>query len=104
MKKNCQKTCNYCSGVGGGGGNGGGGGGGGNGGGGDGAGSGECGYKPSLRIVGGTEAPRGAWPWQAMIRIPSGFPFCGGTLVDPHWVVTAAHCISKDKPSSIRVR
>ncbi|KXJ30135.1 CUB and peptidase domain-containing protein 2 [Exaiptasia diaphana] len=56
---------------------------------------GSCGYKPNVRIVGGTEAPPGAWPWQVMIRTKSSFPghFCGGSLIHPQWVVTAAHCL-----------
>ncbi|KXJ15903.1 CUB and peptidase domain-containing protein 2 [Exaiptasia diaphana] len=88
MKKNCKKSCGLCDGGGGGGG----------------GGSGQCGYKPSVRIVGGTEAPKGAWPWQAQIRSTSGFTYCGGTLVHPQWVVTAAHCVTKKSASSVRVR
>ena len=101
----CQKSCGNC----GGGIDGGGGGGGGAGGGGDGGGSiggsEKCGYKPSVRIFGGTEAPKGAWPWQAQIRSYfTKFAFCGGTLVHPQFVITAAHCVVKRTASTIEVR
>lgn len=86
MKENCEKSCKLC------------------GNGGNGGGTEQCGYKPSGRIVGGTQAPQGAWPWQAQIRTRSGFPFCGGTLVHSQWVVTAAHCVPGKRPSSIYVR
>lgn len=63
-----------------------------------------CGIRPSSRIVGGTDAKPGDWPWQAMLRTGSGFPYCGGTLVTPVWVVTAAHCIATQTASSVFVR
>lgn len=47
--------------------------------------------KPETRIVGGTKARPGDWPWQAMLRSPRGWSFCGGTLVAPQWVLTASH-------------
>lgn len=85
-----MKSCNLC---------------GGGGSGGDGSGGpGQCGYKPSVRIVGGTEAPRGAWPWQAQLRTDSGFTFCGGTLVHAQWIVTAAHCVPGKRPGDFSVR
>lgn len=51
------------------------------------------------RIIGGQEAERGEWPWQVSLVKESysyyGRRFshsCGGTLIAPQWVLSAAHC------------
>ncbi|XP_041094769.1 serine protease 33-like [Polyodon spathula] len=43
------------------------------------------------RIVGGSDAQKGAWPWQVSI-MRDGFPFCGGSLINKDWILSAAHC------------
>ncbi|CAB4010162.1 chymotrypsinogen B-like, partial [Paramuricea clavata] len=47
----------------------------------------------SVLVIGGVNAKRGAWPWQVALK-RSGRFICGGSLIKPDWVVTAAHCIS----------
>ncbi|XP_023602646.1 LOW QUALITY PROTEIN: polyserase-2 [Myotis lucifugus] len=52
----------------------------------------DCGRPdPSARIVGGSDAQPGRWPWQVSLH-HSGVHICGGSLIAPSWVLSAAHC------------
>ncbi|XP_027003882.1 chymotrypsin-like protease CTRL-1 [Tachysurus fulvidraco] len=44
------------------------------------------------KIVNGENAVSGSWPWQVSLQDSTGFHFCGGSLINQYWVVTAAHC------------
>ncbi|PIK44857.1 hypothetical protein BSL78_18280 [Apostichopus japonicus] len=46
---------------------------------------------PTTRIVGGTVASLGSWPWQALLEYRS--VLCGAVLISNEWVATAAHCV-----------
>ncbi|XP_037930821.1 uncharacterized protein LOC119665663 [Teleopsis dalmanni] len=48
-----------------------------------------------LKIIGGKAARKGEWPWQVAIFNRFREAFCGGTLIAPNWVLTAAHCVRK---------
>lgn len=68
-----------------------------------------CGVRPIKKnriVIGkeGKEAEKNSWPWQVMLRHTHGCHFCGGSLVDPLWVVTAAHCVEWETPASIKIR
>lgn len=56
------------------------------------------------RIVGGQTAEKGSWPWQAMLASRGGSQFCGGSLVEENWVLTAAHCVYGSSEDRIVVR
>ncbi|XP_042283279.1 chymotrypsinogen B-like [Thunnus maccoyii] len=43
-------------------------------------------------IVNGKEAKPHSWPWQVSVQKRSGSHYCGGSLINQNWVVTAAHC------------
>ncbi|KAM6063609.1 chymotrypsin-like protease CTRL-1 isoform 2-T2 [Theristicus caerulescens] len=46
----------------------------------------------SERIINGQNAVAGSWPWQVSLQTRLGSHFCGGSLINENWVVTAAHC------------
>ncbi|XP_066267224.1 chymotrypsinogen A-like isoform X1 [Branchiostoma lanceolatum] len=44
------------------------------------------------RIVNGDDATPHSWPWQVSLQTSTGWHYCGGSIVNNEWVVTAAHC------------
>jgi trypsin len=53
----------------------------------------QCGKSgPSSLIVNGDDAPECKWRWQVSLQDDIGH-FCGGMLIRPDWVLTAAHCL-----------
>ncbi|MBF6167611.1 serine protease [Streptomyces gardneri] len=60
-------------------------------------------HAPASAIVGGADATTAEYPWLAAIGTPlfltrpSG-QFCGGALIAPDQVITAAHCVAPAQP------
>jgi len=49
----------------------------------------------NISIVNGQPASECEWRWQVGLRTTEdGNPWCGGQLIHPEWVLTAAHCVS----------
>lgn len=67
----------------------------------------ECGHKSRFRrVIGGKEAVPHSWPWLAEIQYNdkgTWYHKCGGSLIYPEWIVTAAHCLVYGNNKEIRI-
>lgn len=64
----------------------------------------DIGYEaPDSRIVGGSNAAEGQFPYQCSLRSAANAHFCGCSIVNNRWVVSAAHCTIDRTPANTLV-
>jgi len=59
---------------------------------------------PNASIVNGEDAAECAWTWQVGLKSSAtGNPWCGGMLISPEWVLTAAHCVDQERQNGMYI-
>ncbi|XP_074048180.1 coagulation factor X [Macrotis lagotis] len=56
-----------------------------------------------IRVVGGRDCKEGECPWQALLIDENKEGFCGGTILNEYYVLSAAHCMSSSKRFQVLV-
>lgn len=62
----------------------------------------------NTKIVPGKRAPEGKYPWQVSLVIswipdPSAGHFCGGSIVNERWILSASHCLHNVPPDDVNI-